>query len=530
MTDLRKEHMLSFLDDESRLKAYENLIAGCTHLYSKNKLQIDKLESVLNDFIFLAENDPVFLAHLTSYIFMKTDNKDLKVVSAFASSLSDADGTPFSKGSKYRKPNLRMISQAAIQMLDPKLVLRVLEIAGLKQELGSKRNKASHMSRSLVTSVKKYLRYRESNPVKMKSSGFSKTFQTLYRKTHIAPSTDVANALGWKQKDGRDFSKVQLFDFTNMSDLQIAEKIQSEKISTQSVLGALTGKISPVIAAAILEQSSGNQAIILQSMWESQGLMKDKEVMNLFNEKISTATTAVDRIDKINSQMSESVKTVLRKTRSQKRKNEVGDIGKVFMHIDASPSMDKAIEFAKERGAIIAEAVKNPGENFFWGYFHSKGKELKRPKTFEKEAFQHSLYGLKSGGYGTDCLALWEKARKHQCDIDIFVTDGEHNTNSIKRTISVCDGKGLKRPRAVVIVHFKSGRQIGGWGYGEDLKEELQKMGIPCAVIKPDALTESALVAQTIKQAIEGPMAVLDAIMDSPLLTLPKWWDAVKAV
>ena len=524
----RLENQLSYLNDEMRYKIYQNLISGCTHLYSKNKIQFEKLKPVLEDFMVLAEKDPYFLAHVTSYLIKNSDNKDLKVLSVFANSLSDADGTPFYIGSEYVKPNLRIVSQAAIQKLDPKLVNRVLEIANIKQKLGTKRLEATHLARSLTTAIKKYLKFRENNPDKMKKSGFTKTFKELYRKVHLAPSYEAASYLGWKQKSGEEIKQVNLINFDQLHDIEIAKKIRNEQIPVQTALGALQRNISPVIAVALLEQASGNQALILQSMWDGQSILKDKEVLLLFENKLQSASQAIDRVEKITSDLDNTVKSIMNKAKSEKRKEDVGDFGKVFIHIDASPSMNKAIEFAKEKGAIFAEAISNPKENFYWGYFQAKGKELKRPKSFEKDAFLSALYGLQSGGYGTDCVALYEKARKLGCEIDIYFTDCEHNQKSISETIQKCDRKGFPRPKAAVVVKFGSGRRIGGWGYGEDLTQELEKLQIPVVEVEPSSLSQSALVSQTIKQALMGPQAVLDAIMETPLLRLPKWWAAVK--
>jgi hypothetical protein len=59
------------------------------------------------------------------------------------------------------------------------------------------------------------------------------------------------------------------------------------------------------------------------------------------------------------------------------------------------------------------------------------------------------------------------------------------------------------------------------------LSEQFKRCGIPVVVLDPNQLTESALVAQSIKTAIKGTSAILDEIMAEPLLTLPKWWYAV---
>ena len=187
------ENKLSYLDDTTRYAAYKALTEGCMHLWSKNKLQQDKLQLVLEVFAQLAEKDPLFLAHFTSYAARKLDSKDLKVLSIFANSLSDADGTPFSTGSELTKPNWRMVSQAALLELDPKLVWRVSELANTKIKFGSK-PVATHYSRRLKRAIRKYIRYREANPKALngiKKSGFTNIFIDLYRRSRIAPSIEA---------------------------------------------------------------------------------------------------------------------------------------------------------------------------------------------------------------------------------------------------------------------------------------------------------------------------------------------------
>jgi len=533
-----QEPVLAYLSDEERLKAYNTIVGGCNHVYSKGKLQQEKLSEVLSNMIALAEHDPYFLAHFTSYAINKLDSKDLKVITTFANALSDADGTPFVTGTDtegrpvyskdFKKPNLRMISQAAIQQLDPKLVSRVVEIANIKQALGSKRE-ATHFPNSLKTAVKKWVKFRENNPKAMegiKKAGFAPTVQYIYRMLHLKPDLETASILGWKQgskKKGNieEIEKRTLIDFKGLSDIEIAQKIQDEKLPVLGALGALPEKISPVVAAALLEQASGNQAVILRNLFDSQGLLKDKEVLKVFTEKIKTAKTALDRVEKLNTEVDEDVQKVLKTAKAEKRKDDVGDIGRVFVHIDISGSMYNAIEFAKENGAIIAECIKNPEENFFWGAFNTSGFIIDKPKSFEKDGFMAALYGLHSGG-GTNCLACYKEARLNNCDTDIYITDQGHTTGDVADMIQNFDAAGIPRPKTVVIVDFSYGR---GNSY---FKNRLEYLGIPVAVIQPDALTESALVTQAIKTALKGATAVIDEIMQEPLLKLPEWWSALE--
>lgn len=511
------ENQLSYLNDEERLDVYKNIVSGCKHIYSKGKLQEDKLESVMENLIILSKKDPYFLAHLTSYVFNKLNDKDLKVLTVFANSLSDADGTPFSPGSKYKKPNLRLVSQAGVQELDPKLVSRVIEVANKKKAWGHL-SEGTHFTRGLTNAIKRYLKFREMNPQSLegiRKVGLSKKYRNIYRDTHTAPSDEAASLLGWQQKNKKIKLKKDLFDFTGLSEVQVAEKIRKEKLKPTSVMGALRTKMTPVIAAAILEQATGDQAVILRETFDKQGLLKNKEVMKVFTEKIKTAKTALDRVEKITTEIDEDVEKALKSAKAEKRKEQTGDIGRIFLHLDISSSMHEAIDLAKEYGSIIAECVNNPEDNFHWGAFNTNGYLIKKPETFEKDAFHAALYGLHPSGM-TDCFACYKKARELSCDVDIYITDQGHNAGPGIKNLVEKYGK----PSAAVIVDTQRSCNT--------VENLLQSCDIPVTVIKPSALKESALVAQAIKTAVKGASAVLDEIMAEPLLKLPKWWFSVK--
>lgn len=329
------ENKLSYLDDKARLAIYETILNGCQHLYSKGKLQKDKMLVVLNKLMTLSEEDPLFMAHLTSYAVTKLDSKDLKLLTVFANSLNDADGTPFSPGSKYKKPNLRSVSQAAIhtQGFDAKMIERLIEIANIKTPLGKRYREGSHFPRSLKTAIRKYLKYREQN-IKIlegvKKVGLGNRYKNIYRAVHAAPSLEAATILRWPQKVGEKIGKKNFFDFSGLSDIEIAEKIRADKLPPTGVMGALKKEMSPVVAAAILEQASGDQAVILRETFDSQGLLKNKEVLKIFKKKIETAKTALDRVERLNTEIDADVEKVLKEAKSKRRKEIVGDIGKVF--------------------------------------------------------------------------------------------------------------------------------------------------------------------------------------------------------
>ena len=194
---------LPYLSQEERLKVYQLIVEGCTHLWSKNKLQEDKVLVILHGLYELGQSDPYFLAHFTAWA-SKQDSKDLQVMVTYANALSSADGRPFSEGSKYKKPNLRYISHIVLQGLDPKLASRVYKLASLKWGVKDKLQTAYHSPTSLINAFRKYLKFRENNLNVVKGiskAGLGSVYRTLYRMLHANPTDQVAGILHWKQKD-----------------------------------------------------------------------------------------------------------------------------------------------------------------------------------------------------------------------------------------------------------------------------------------------------------------------------------------
>jgi len=410
-------------------------------------------------------------------------------------------------------------------------------LASVKWGVKDKLRNAYHCPTTLNTAFKKYLKFREGNLHIVKGisrAGLGKVYRNLYRMTHTNPSDDVAGILRWKQKDREIKFMEHEVDFKGMKDLEIAKEIRKKKISYFGVMDGLSRikkKMSPVIAVAILEQVTGNQAVILRSLFEEQGVLEDKKVMKLYKSKIKEAKTALDRAETISKDASKGVKEALITARAEKRKEQLGEVGKIYLHIDFSPSMEGAVEFAKENGSIIAEMVKNPKENFGWGKFAEDGEEFPIPKTFEMDAFKAIMFGKSMGG-GTDCFALYPKSREMGAEVDIYISDGEHN-------IPVSDGMGLARkmkkwheanpdvvkPKAIVLIRVKgTGPSAGS---PDSIKNACEANGIPYAEMKPETLHDSALVTQAVRRAIEGPMMVIDEIMKTELPKYPSWWCTV---
>ena len=518
------------LSTDERLAAYMLILQGCTHIWSKNKLQEDRLMPALTALIPLTVKDPYFLAHLTAYLATHSKSKDLKVVTAYVATLSTADGTPFSPGSSYLKPNLREVGIAALLLLDPKLALRVRAIAERKYGIPGYMNESRHCPSLLRTALKRYLEYRENNLPMMQGavrSGMRGIIKHLYRSLHLTPPTAIAELLRWKQKDGRITLTQKVSLFEGKSEAEIAACIQAQHLPYLHVLGELAHihqRITPAIAVALLEQMTGNQAIILRKTLEDAGILTDPEVLTLYEEKVSSATTALDRSETLARRASDTVRKVLQVAKSVQRKEASRGLGKIYLHIDFSGSMTGAIEFAKDRGAILAECVEHPQEQFRWGLFGSTGLELPLPETFIQDAFRAQLFGRVPNG-STNCFSLYPQARAFGADIDIFVTDQLHTDGNLTEKIRMFHDQHpeLMKPKACVIVYFEPNGDF--WGAEvQAIEHAYAANGIPVAVLKPSTLTEAALVTEAVRQAMKGPRAVIDEIMDTPLLTLPSYY------
>ena len=524
---------LSEYSDQKRLSIYKMITSACTHLYSKGKLQEDKFKDVAKVFSDIAVNDPIFMAHLTAWACRK-DSKDMKVLSIFFNALNDANGTPFFKGSKRNKPNFREVSYAMLQTLDPHLALRVLKLCHTRFQVAGVLNDARHFPTGMKTAFRKYIHYREAHSdilQGIKKAGLTQKMIQMYRFTRTAPSDEAASILNWKQKDGRELEMQTLPDFSTKTSQEIADELEKSKLSAVVALSVIPKeKITAKVAKALLQNCSGNQSIILYNWFASNGFLDVASIKALFKDKVKEATTAIDRIDTLTKNADVQDKKEMATVRSEKRKSVANteSLGKIFLHIDASGSMAAAIDFAKDKASVLAECVTDPKKNFQWGLFGTSGRMLKVPDGFTKEDFHEALYGVAANMGSTDCIALYEQSRKFGADIDIYVTDQGHNIGTIHSRINAYHvaHPDVPKPKAAVIIDFSGLRHAQHLGILED---SLKKVEIPVAIILPDALKESALVAQSIRAAMVGELAVINEILDTPLPSIPNWWHSVSS-
>jgi len=499
------------LTTTERLAVFNKLSGGNLHLWSKGKIQAEKAYEVFQTLLTLAKEDPLFLAHLVS----RDNTKDLDVLSTIANFKTDADGSYF-EDKTAQKPDLRYVSQAKILQMEPALAYRTLWFSLQKYQ------DSRFLTKKAKEAFVKYLRYREINTNVLKGAvdhGLKEKIMYMYRVLHLKPSDEAVKTLRWKQRVDRGFvieKKENPFD--GLTPKEVAEKIVKEKIPFQLAVSQI-GEMTPIIGKALFKVANPRQAAIYSATWETLGLFNNPEFSNEYKEKIlvfgkGDETDRTQRVEKLSGE----AKKVVEEVKSEQRKQEFGKlkefgINKVYIHADFSGSLSAYSKEVCKLAAMFAELVSNPKENLRWGIFSMSGKELNLPETFTQGNFEKALYGRRLGG-STNTMALMPKSIAFGSDLDVFITDGQDNCNRYDRN-------NLKARRALVV-------KVGNYD-PTTFHVLLNDVFASFSEIDYGTLDNSAKIVEAISIAIKGETAIVDEIMNTKLLELPKWWNLISA-
>lgn len=501
---------------EERLRVYKTLTSGNIHCWSKGKYQPDAGKPIFGNLMELTEKDPYFLAHLVC----RSDNsKDLKVLSTIANFHSDADGAPFSRGSKHRKPNLRTVSQAFVQTLDPRMAHRLLWFSFYSDKTGERRL----INRPMKTAFIKYLRYRETNPKMLKGAvdkGMKEHIKDMYRILHISPSPDTAKMLRWKQKSGEVEIEKAENPFDGLTPRQVAKKITDENIPLQRAI-SMIDNMTPVIGKALVKVATPRQLSIYSGTWEELGFFEDEKFVKYYEEALTQVGDETDRVQDITKAEGKARETIS-KVKSEQRKKTMAHaldefgIKKVYIFIDLSPSMHHVIPMACKLGSMVAEMIPDPADNLKWGYFAGKGTKLPLPQDFTEDGFHSVIYGTR-GGMSTDTLALYQDALDFGADLVVWITDGQHNIGDLPSRLQKYDH------------HVQNGIIIKAGRYYDYFEQALSDYIGVLSVMDETTLINSGKITEALATAIKGEVAVIEDIMGTELLKLPKWWYQIPA-
>jgi hypothetical protein len=380
------------------------------------------------------------MAHFASYALTQTDWRDLKVATCALMLVQGHSGQPVREDDgrvAFHDDDWRALGEAMVlhyerkstRMLTPKGVLRVAElletpeIARLNREAGfgdpaSRKPPLGRWKRVAC----KWLRARETNLPLLQGlvkAGFKETLKKLARKAGYKPQTQAFfEVLGWKQKQaeaghrtvglhGLQLVKRERFD--GLSEAEICEWIESERLSYKEVVGRLPKDVglTPAILAALLPSLSDRDLRMMTPTLEELGLMADPAIRARWEQAVQAATDQRGlhiarnvRSQELKAKLEEASDNAARAAVAEATAEK--DVRVMFL-IDKSGSMEGAIEQSKEALSRILAGF--PPAKVHIATFDTVGTVL-TPKAASRTAVQHMLQGIQAAGGTTHAAGV----------------------------------------------------------------------------------------------------------------------------
>src|SRR5262245_40591576 len=215
--------------------------------------------------------------------------------------------------------------------------------------------------------------------------------------------------LGWKQKQAAEGHRtigltdlqIRKLSFDGMSEKEICETIQAEKLGWKQVMGMLPKKtgLTPAIFVALLDEFSDKDLTILTPTLEELGLLKHEPIKQRWQKAIDsqedqrTRNIAKNLRDReLAGKLEASADAAVTKAVTEATKE--ADIHIMFL-IDTSGSMQGAIETSKEALSMIVQGF--PPEKLHIASFNTVGTVLK-PRHHSAAGIQHMLKSIGASG------------------------------------------------------------------------------------------------------------------------------------
>lgn len=506
--------------------------------------------------------DNEFVAHWASYAFGQ-EHRDLKaVLAAFmlvqsrrGDPVRDADGQVIFHDDDHREIGEAMclIRRRDNKDLNPKMLLRVgdilrlPEVAEINRELGFSRSARNPALGRWDKAVKKWLRYRENNPLMLDGlvrAGFRKTVMSLAQRVGYKPESDLFfKTLRWKQKqsvDGRRLIAIgedvdAAETWKGLSEREICERIVSTRPSFKRISGLLPAEIGltrAIMAAAIQAGSvSNSDLIILTPTLEELGLLEIQE----FKSRWETAILQAEN------QRAANIALRVKKKETIEALQEASDVAikkavqevvrglRVYVIVDKSGSMQGAIDRAK--GYLSKFLQGFPLDKLHVSVFNTTGKEI-NIKHASAAGVEQAFRGERAGG-GT-IYAAGVKALQHHSpapDEDtLMIFIGDQADSGYQNFAPTIQASGLS-PVAFGLIEV-----IGNYGgRGQAVENTARMLGIPCFRIDEGTFDDPYAVTRTLRNLIastpvsEGAAVkrqrkpLVETILETDLLTKPAW-------
>ncbi len=501
--------------------------------------------------------DNEFAARWASQAFAQK-HRDLKVVLAALMLVQERSGQPVREGGQllFHDDDFRAVGEAMClierkdnQHLNPKLLLRVGKllslpvIADINRRAGFGRSPRKPALGRWPKAVKRWLWQRERIPQKLEAlvaAGYRTTVLELARRVGYKPDSGrFFEILRWRQKQSGDGRRTLAIgqavaaaeNWAELSEADICRRIIATKPSYKRIVSLLppaVGLTRAVIAAsAEAGVLSDTDLVLLTPTLEEMGLLEVPAVGERWLEAMGRAENrrAAHVAQRVRDQKTADRLRQAADGAMQKAVEEVAKGLRVYVFVDISGSMERAITTAKEHIATFLQAF--PLERLHVAVFNTIGREvlIRHPSAAGvKQAFRHfRAGGGTSHGAAVMCLSKY-KPKEGEDALFLFVGDQQdgHFAQAVKES-------GI----APVAFGFVP---VGEHDFQDAVTGTARDLGIPCftldagAIADPYALPRhlSTMLAAAPTSPSRAPsssarQSLIDTILDTPLLTVPIW-------
>ncbi len=324
------------------------------------------------------------------------------------------------------KSKLRMVAQ---RILTGKANAEVAEVPEtITEEFGLFRN----VPRAMKTEVKRYLREREADPVRLDSAVLvaRKAMKRLYALLHIQPG-ERAQQILFDENPPRDSRVYALRELAKAEQPADQARAIIEHRIPYRVASTVVRQMTPAVLVALIEQMSPQELINNLGSLKKRGAMDSADIKSLIEAKLQQAKSD-SRVSALKAERaieSANVSSDLKKSLEDVADTQIKAKGRISrptaLLIDKSSSMSIAIELGKQIGAMVSAICE--AELYTYAFdtiaypIESQGDDL--------ASWGRALEGINAGG-ATSCGVPFVNLAKAQQYVDqvIMITDEGHNT------------------------------------------------------------------------------------------------------
>lgn len=449
-----------------------------------------------------AKQDPEFLAHLIAWNQVKGQVRDSKAALPVVS-----------LSIKEFPKELGDNSLAHLALLGPRELLRAVRF-------GWKLMGRGRMERVRGV-VERYLRSREEPWRKFDRTAVlhRQTLKELYALLHIKPSPR-ADSILFKGDHPPNSVFAVVAELKNMSASDAASAIMKHRIPFLIAQGALGKKMQePELALAVIEQMTPTEVVTSTKLLERLGLKQNAALRGAYEKKLEQVAGSKRKANVLkttkaaDAMTDEHLKAKLQGV--QERQLAGGTVeGNWLVLGDKSPSMEKAIDAAKQVAAVLARMVRGKVHLVFFDsyprYVDAMGKTLDQLN----EATKFML--VAGGGTSIGCGVQYAIENKFDIDGIAIVSDAKENTAPFFTVAYKQLSVMLDKQVPVYLYRFPTGMT----GFQDrDLKDSMRASEFDMQEFDMQGVDYYS-IPNMVSTMRTNRYSLVDEIMSQPLLTL----------